>query len=60
MIVVRVEWAAREAALREVPLHVVHALTEAWVLETPPDGRPAGVARWMREGTSEVLDQAHI
>jgi nucleotide-binding universal stress UspA family protein len=52
-----VEWAAREAALREVPLHVVHALTKAWVLETPPDGRLAGVARWRREGTSEVLDQ---
>jgi len=47
-------WAAREAALRRVPLRVVHAIP-AWVLETGGDGPYAGVARWMREGAETVL-----
>jgi Universal stress protein UspA and related nucleotide-binding proteins len=47
-------WAAREAALRHVPLRVVHAVP-GWVLETGETGRYAGVARWMREGAETVL-----
>jgi nucleotide-binding universal stress UspA family protein len=47
-------WAAREAALRRVPLRVVHAMPR-WALETGDEGRYAGVARWMREGAETVL-----
>lgn len=50
-------WAAREAALRRVPLRVVHAMPR-WALETGDEGRYAGVARWMREGAETVLDGA--
>lgn len=47
-------WAAREAALRRVPLRVVHAMPR-WALESGDEGRYAGVARWMREGAETVL-----
>ncbi|MEU8247360.1 universal stress protein [Nonomuraea sp. NPDC048916] len=46
-------WAAREAALREVPLTVAHAIP-AWAVDTR-EGRFADVARWMREGGMTVL-----
>ncbi|MFD1939994.1 MULTISPECIES: universal stress protein [Nonomuraea] len=48
-----VGWAAAEAALRRVPLRVVHAI-HRWAVETE-QGRYAGVARWMREGAQTVL-----
>ncbi|MEU7898128.1 universal stress protein [Nonomuraea sp. NPDC049152] len=48
-----VGWAAAEAALRGVPLRVVHAIYR-WAVETG-QGRYAGVARWMREGAETVL-----
>ncbi|MEV5408795.1 universal stress protein [Thermopolyspora sp. NPDC052614] len=47
-------WAAREAALRHVPLRVVHAMPR-WALETGDEGPYAGVARWMRESAETVL-----
>ncbi|MFO7251870.1 MAG: universal stress protein [Actinomycetes bacterium] len=52
-----VAWAAREAALRRMPLRVVHAIP-AWALETGDEGPYAGVARWMREGAETVLTGA--
>ncbi|TMR88057.1 universal stress protein [Nonomuraea basaltis] len=48
-----VGWAAREAALREVPLTVVHAMPR-WAVEAD-DGRYADVAKWMRAGCATVL-----
>lgn len=49
-------WAAMEAALREVPLTVAHAMP-GWVCE-PQSGRYAAVAKWMRDGGAMVLAAA--
>ncbi|MFC5821759.1 universal stress protein [Nonomuraea harbinensis] len=49
-----VGWAAREAAIRQTGLTVVHALPR-WVCERD-DGRYAEVAAWMRHSGQEVLD----
>ncbi|GAA1646449.1 universal stress protein [Nonomuraea maheshkhaliensis] len=49
-------WAAREAALRDVPLLVAHAMPR-WAYETE-SGRLAEVAAWMREGGREILAAA--
>ncbi|MFG1969747.1 universal stress protein [Nonomuraea fuscirosea] len=49
-------WAAREAALRDVPLLVAHAMPR-WAYETET-GRLAEVAAWMREGGRSVLAAA--
>ncbi|GAA2216225.1 universal stress protein [Nonomuraea monospora] len=49
-------WAAREAALRDVPLLVAHAMPR-WAQETET-GRLAEVAAWMREGGRSVLAAA--
>jgi nucleotide-binding universal stress UspA family protein len=51
-----VAWAAREAALREAPLRIVHVITE-WAAHTET-GRYAEVARWMRQGGQSVLATA--
>ncbi|HEX4815462.1 universal stress protein [Nonomuraea sp. NPDC049480] len=51
-----VGWAAREAALRDVPLKVAHAMPR-WAYETET-GRYAEVAGWMREGGGSVLAAA--
>ncbi|MET9344549.1 universal stress protein [Nonomuraea sp. NPDC003804] len=48
-----VAWAANEAALRDVPLRVVHAI-HRWAAEAGP-GRYAEVAQWMRQGAETVL-----
>jgi nucleotide-binding universal stress UspA family protein len=48
-----VGWAAREAALREVPLTVAHAMPR-WACETER-GRYADVAKWMRDNGTTVL-----
>ncbi|MFB9526688.1 universal stress protein [Nonomuraea roseola] len=48
-----VDWAAGEAALRDVPLRVVHAIP-SWACETE-QVRYAEVARWMRQGGETVL-----
>lgn len=48
--------AAREAALRDVPLLVAHAMPR-WAYETE-SGRLTEVAAWMREGGREVLAAA--
>ncbi|MFE3454738.1 universal stress protein [Nonomuraea sp. NPDC059194] len=51
-----VAWAAAEAALRDVPLRVVHAI-HRWAAETE-QGRYAEVAHWMRQGAATVLAAA--
>jgi nucleotide-binding universal stress UspA family protein len=50
-------WAAREAALREVPLTIGHAIA-GWAVETGAGGRYAEVAAWMRQGGESVLATA--
>ncbi|MFI6294553.1 universal stress protein [Nonomuraea sp. NPDC050790] len=52
-----VGWAAREAALRKLPLMVVHAMP-AWAHDSGPNDRYAGVAQWMRDGAATVLAAA--
>jgi nucleotide-binding universal stress UspA family protein len=47
-------WAAREAALRGVPLKVVHALPE-WVVSDAARGPYPQVAAWMRDSGAEVV-----
>jgi nucleotide-binding universal stress UspA family protein len=47
-------WAAREAALRGVSLKVVHALPE-WVFRGAARGPYPQVAKWMRDGGTEVV-----
>ncbi|MEU7854160.1 universal stress protein [Nonomuraea sp. NPDC049141] len=49
-------WAAMEAALREAPLTVAHAMP-GWVCEAQ-SGRYAAVAKWMRDGGAMVLAAA--
>ncbi|MDA0634217.1 universal stress protein [Nonomuraea sp. MCN248] len=49
-------WAAREAALRQAPLRIGHAIA-AWVLQDG-GGRYAEVAAWMRQGGTSVLAAA--
>ncbi|WP_433438161.1 universal stress protein [Nonomuraea sp. CA-141351] len=49
-------WAATEAALRQAPLTVAHAVPK-WVCEET-QGRYAEVGRWMREGAKTVLVSA--
>ncbi|MET9342916.1 universal stress protein [Nonomuraea sp. NPDC003804] len=49
-----VAWAAREAALRGVPLRVAHAIY-AWACETD-QGRYSEIAQWMRQGAEAVLE----
>ncbi len=50
-------WAAREAALRGVPLRIVHAMPQ-WACDTSAGGPYAEVARWMREAAESVLGEA--
>ncbi|MDF2707150.1 universal stress protein [Nonomuraea muscovyensis] len=50
-------WAAGEAALRETPLRLVHAMPD-WACKEEGSGRLAEVARWMREGGKTVLAAA--
>ena len=54
---VAVQWAARDAALRHVPLTLAHAIspTVATGLGTP---MPPGLARWQKEQGHRVIDDA--
>jgi len=52
-----VHWAARDAALRNVPLTLVHMLKE-FVPTFPQMPMPTGVAVWQEDDGRQVLDQA--
>jgi len=56
---VAVEWAARDAALRNVPLMLAHAIspTVATGLGTP---MPPGLARWQKEQGRRVIGDAAL
>ncbi|GGS96951.1 universal stress protein [Nonomuraea spiralis] len=51
-----VDWAAKEAVLRGVPLTVAHVVPD-WVCHPLP-GRYAEVGKWMRDGAREILADA--
>ncbi|GAA5077782.1 nucleotide-binding universal stress UspA family protein [Thermocatellispora tengchongensis] len=50
-------WAVREAALRDVPVRIVHAVPK-WSVEMTESGPYAEVGRWMGELSSSVLTEA--
>jgi len=54
---VAVSWAAREAAMRNVPLTLVHML-QAFVPTFPQIPMASGVAVWQEEDGLQVLEQA--
>jgi nucleotide-binding universal stress UspA family protein len=52
-----VSWAAHDAAMRNVPLTLVHTFT-AFVPTFPQIPMPAGVAEWQEDDGRRVLEQA--
>ena len=54
---VAVQWAARDAELRKIPLTLVHA-TSPEVATWPNVRLPAGLARWHREHGRRLVDDA--
>ena len=54
---VAVQWAARDAELRKIPLTLVHAISPE--VATWPNVRlPAGLARWQRDRGRRLVDEA--
>ncbi len=52
-----VQWAARDAELRKIPLTLVHAISPE--IATFPNVRlPAGLARWQRDRGRQLVDNA--
>jgi nucleotide-binding universal stress UspA family protein len=54
---VAVQWAARDAELRKIPLTLVHA-TSPEVATWPNVRLPAGLARWHRDHGRRLVDEA--
>ena len=50
-------WAARDAAMRNVPLHLVH-MFNTFVPTFPQIPMPSGVAEWQEDDGRKVLEQA--
>lgn len=55
---VAVDWAARDASLRGVPLKLVHVLTPPVVMAFPEVPMPAGYLDWQEREGRAVLDAA--
>ncbi|NAS26999.1 universal stress protein [Herbidospora sp. NEAU-GS84] len=55
--VLAVEWAAREAVVRAVPLRLVNVVP-AWCLHDGPTGAVADIGAWMRNGGKSALAEA--
>lgn len=55
---VAVDWAARDAALRGLPLKLVHVLTPPVVMAFPEVPMPPGYFDWQQEEGRKVLDAA--
>ena len=54
---VAVQWAARDAELRKIPVTLVHAISPE--IATWPNVRlPAGLARWQRDRGRRLVDEA--
>ena len=52
-----VRWAARDAAMRDVPLTLVHVTNDS-VPAVPQIAMPAGLARWLEEQGRTITDAA--
>ncbi|WP_242608934.1 universal stress protein [Actinomadura formosensis] len=52
-----VDWAADEAARRDMPLHLVYAVT-SWLFDVPGDPDAAEVRRLLLAGGQEIVDAA--
>lgn len=57
---VAVDWAARSAAMRRVPLKLVNALNPPVVMTFPEVPMPAGYLQWQQEEGRKVLDAALV
>ncbi|MBU3706190.1 MAG: universal stress protein [Mycobacterium sp.] len=53
-----VDWAARDAALRGLPLKVVHVLTPPLVMAFPEVPMPPGYLKWQEEEAGKILEDA--
>ena len=55
---VAVDWAARDAAMRRVPLRLVHVLNPPVVMAFPDMPMPPGYLQWQEEQGRKVLETA--
>ncbi len=55
---VAVDWAARDAAMRGVPLKLVHVLNPPVVMTFPEVPMPVGYLQWQEETAQKVLESA--
>lgn len=55
---VAVDWAARDAAMREVPLKLVHVLNPPVVMAFPDVPMPPGFVEWQEEESRTLLESA--
>lgn len=55
---VAVDWAARDAAMRAVPLTLLHIRSPAVVMAFPETPMPAGYLRWQEEQAQRFIDDA--
>jgi nucleotide-binding universal stress UspA family protein len=55
---VAVDWAARDAALRKVPLTLVHVLPSSVVMSWPETPMPSGVQKWQEAHGHEIIRDA--
>ncbi|MGY4711688.1 universal stress protein [Mycolicibacterium sp. CBM1] len=55
---VAVDWAAREAAMHNVPLKLVHILNPPVVMTFPEVPMPPGYLQWQQESGEAILDSA--
>lgn len=53
-----VDWAARDAALRGLPLKAVHVLTPPLVMAFPEVPMPPGYLKWQEEEAGKILEDA--
>ncbi|MBV9351001.1 MAG: universal stress protein, partial [Mycobacterium sp.] len=55
---VAVDWAARDAAMRGVPLTLLHVLTPAVVMTFPETPMPPGYLQWQEDQAQRYIDDA--
>ncbi|MCV7345908.1 universal stress protein [Mycolicibacterium rhodesiae] len=55
---VAVDWAARDAALRGMQVHLVHVLSSPAVMTFPEVPVPSGYFQWQEDAAREILDSA--
>ncbi|AQT79279.1 universal stress protein [Mycolicibacterium litorale] len=55
---VAIDWAARDAAMRGVPLKLVHVLNPPVVMSFPEVPMPSGYLQWQEESGQKILESA--